>query len=177
MPADLCGTCKGYGYLSVQTALFPGEPDEFACPDCDGTNYHPDVVLDDPWAKEVPVLPYAGTSGWSGSSTSRSRAEYLDGSGKTTERQNAAMALMRERGPVGVTWRDLADHLHIHHGSASGVLSVLHKRELICRLKESRERCKVYVLPEFVEYRDTELPGRVKAACCPNCGTSLGGAA
>lgn len=38
----------------------------------------------------------------------------------------------------------------LHHGQASSVLSVLHKEGRLARLTEKRERCAVYVLPEYV---------------------------
>ena len=49
-----------------------------------------------------------------------------------------------------------------HHGQASGVLSCLHKEEKIARLTESRDRCKCYVHPMYVNGRETEPHGRVK---------------
>ena len=93
-------------------------------------------------------LPYAGTSGWSGSDTSRTRAVTADASGQT--------------------WAELGDKLGAHHGTASGVLSVLHKAGRIDRLTERRDRCKVYVLPEFTAGREIEVQGRKHE--CPSCG-------
>lgn len=55
----------------------------------------------------------------------------------------------------GVTWRDIARMLNLHHGQASGALSNLHKRGFIARLTEKRDRCSVYVTNRFVLDRDT----------------------
>ncbi len=59
-----------------------------------------------------------------------------------------------------MTWRELAEALGTHHGGASSVLSVLHKENRVSRLAETRDRCKVYVHPDFVNERPTERPGR-----------------
>lgn len=51
-----------------------------------------------------------------------------------------------------------------HHGQASGALSVLHKTGYVARLTEVRERCKVYVHPDFVGGRPIEEPGSNRRA-------------
>jgi hypothetical protein len=101
------------------------------------------------------VLPYAGTSGHSGSDTSRERAERDDSDGTTSERQNKTMLMLNDAGSFGYTWKELADMLHLHHGQASGVLSTLHKAGRITRLNMRRDKCLVYVLPEYVDGRET----------------------
>lgn len=111
---------------------------------------------------DVPVLPYAGTSGWSGSATSRDRAVTADRSGDTTERQRAVLAYLDAAQAHGATWKEVDDALAWHHhGKTTGVLSVLHKTGLIDRLAERRDRCEVYVLPEHVNGRETRQQGRV----------------
>ena len=115
-----------------------------------------------------PELPYSGTSGFSGSSSSEERARSQDSDGTTGKRQLAALTFLANRGIHGSTWKELADAIGLHHGSASGVLSVLHLTERIARLKETRNRCKVYVLPEFVVDRKVEM--RAPKKSCPNCG-------
>jgi hypothetical protein len=117
----------------------------------------------------IPLLPYAGTSGWSGSDTSRARAVRADGDGTTSAHQARAISSLAWRGLDGVTWRELADEYGWHHGTASGVLSVLHKEGIIARLSISRNRCKVYVLPDYVDGRETQQHGR-KPRPCSNCG-------
>jgi len=109
-----------------------------------------------------PVLPYAGSSGWSGSETSKERADRDDSSGVTGRRQKQTIALLRQVGERGLTWAELADILNTHHGPASGALSVLHKDGRIARLAHKRGGSKVYVLPEYTAGRVTERHGYSK---------------
>lgn len=107
-----------------------------------------------------PVLPYAGTSGWSGSDTSRERAERDDVDGTTSRRQGRVIFALANEGVLGMTVKELRAEFGWHHGQASGVLSVLHKVGSIDRLVERRDRCAVYVLPQFRLGRDTVSQGR-----------------
>jgi DNA-binding MarR family transcriptional regulator len=109
---------------------------------------------------ELPLLPYAGTSGWSGSDTSEERARTADTDGTTTRRQAQALATLRLAGAAGATWKELADLQQWHHGTASGVLSVLHKEGRVARLTDRRHGCAIYVLPEAVGNRLTAAHGR-----------------
>lgn len=119
-----------------------------------------------------PVLPYNGSSGHSGTDTSKERADVQDKSGKTKNLQNATLELLRTKHFIGITWHELAQALNIHHGTASGVLSNLHKGGLIVRLAMRRGRSKIYVLPEWIEFRAVdEIKPRVHE--CPNCGTEF----
>ena len=95
-------------------------------------------------------LPYAGTSGHSGSDTSAVRARTMDKSGKTAHLQNTALAIINNAEAEGVTWKDISERMNIHHGTASGVLSVLHLAGKIERLSATRNRCKIYVSPDFL---------------------------
>lgn len=106
-----------------------------------------------------PVLPYAGTSGWSGTDTSRERAENADRDGTTAQRQRKTLEALFAAGTTGLTWKELADEHGWHHGNASSSLSTLHKEAHIARLTERRNRCKVYVHPTWVDGRDTEPYG------------------
>lgn len=103
-----------------------------------------------------PITPYAGTSGWSGTDTSHDRAVEDDRDGSTTRRQRFVLWALSNAGSRGRTWRELADVTGMHHGQASGALTVLHKVGRVCRLTEKRDRCRVYVLPEHVDGRETE---------------------
>lgn len=115
-----------------------------------------------------PILPYAGTSGWSGSETSRERALRDDHDGTTASRQLAAMRDLVVAGVDGLTWRELADRHEWHHGQASGVLSGLHKAGKIARLAQRRDRCEIYVLPDCVDGRETKpYRGRKPAGSPP----------
>jgi len=118
-----------------------------------------------------PELPYAGTSGHSGSETSKERALGSDRSGQTARRQAQALKLLDEQKSFGITWKELSDMTGLHHGNSSGVLSVLHKTGRIARLREQRNRCKVYVNLDSIQGRAIELQGRKK--CCPHCGGNL----
>lgn len=107
-------------------------------------------------AQELPLTPYAGTSGWAGSQTSRARAEQQDSDGTTSERQSVTLRLLERADHKGLTWKELSEATGWHHGSASGVLSVLHKSDKIKRLAESRDRCAIYVAYDCSYFRPTE---------------------
>ena len=119
----------------------------------------------------MPELPYDQTSGHSGTDTSKARAIEADRSGKTAMRQAQALELLNATYEQGLTWKEFSLITGLHHGTASGVLSVLHKAGRIARLKESRNGCKVYVGLNWVENRVVEKQGRNK--CCPHCGGNL----
>lgn len=118
-----------------------------------------------------PELPYAGTSGHSGTDTSRARAVRDDSTGITGKRQKLALAIIESTLHDGVTWKELASLMNLHHGSASGVLSVLHKTGHIARLTDTRHGCKVYVAMNWIQGRKTETHGKNKQ--CPHCGGNL----
>lgn len=105
-------------------------------------------------------LPYAGTSGWSGSDTSRTRALTADQSGKTADHQRFVLAQLFVAQSAGLTWRELSDLTGWHHGVTSGVLSVLHKTGRIARLTEKRNRCAIYVALAHVDDRPIAPHGR-----------------
>lgn len=109
------------------------------------------------------ALPYNGTEGYAGSGTSKSRAfqEALDGT--ASKRQRYILILAERAKAKGVTVAELRD-ASLHHGRISGALSVLHKVGKLSRLTETRGRCKVYVLPEYVNDRPTEAHGVVHKA-------------
>lgn len=119
----------------------------------------------------MPLLPYAGTSGHSGTDTSKERAISQDKSGKTALLQRRVMIILEQNKSYGATWQEVANWLEMHHGTVSGALSVLHKTGYISRLKEKRNGCKVYVLPNYVNGRTVEFQKAKK--CCPNCGWNL----
>lgn len=115
------------------------------------------------------ILPYAGTSGWQGSEASRDRALEDDASGATGNRQQIAMWFLIDARSRGLTWRELGDYQGWHAGQSSGALSNLHKVGSIVRLKERRNRCSVYVLPEYVNLREVspfKSEGKTKNELC-----------
>ena len=118
-----------------------------------------------------PELPYNGSSGHSGTDTSKERALDADRSGKTALRQAQALNLLGQRQVTGITWKEFSEITGLHHGTASGVLSVLHKAGRIARLKETRKGCKVYVDLRCINGRVIEIQGRKKS--CPHCGGIL----
>ena len=117
---------------------------------------------------EPVILPYAGTSGHSGSSTSERRAMRRDSSGKTQTLQNRIINLIKSEGYDGMTVTELKNVLPEHHGSVSGAASVLHKANRLSRLVDERGNCKIYVHPKYVHGRDTEEQGHTRY--CHNCG-------
>lgn len=109
-------------------------------------------------------LPYAGTSGWSGTDTSEARARGADESGATGKRQAEVLEYLRQSGAEGLTVANLRSGTGWHHGKASGLLSGLHKAGRIERLALTRNRCHVYVLPRYVMGRLTQPHGRRESA-------------
>jgi hypothetical protein len=103
---------------------------------------------------QLPLLPYAGSSGWKGSEASRDRAFIDDANGTTSLRQRVALKRVWDQEFRGLTWKELGEIENIHAGQSSGVLSVLHKEGLIVRLKERRNRCSIYVAPVYVRERE-----------------------
>jgi len=120
-----------------------------------------DVWDDGPTVWDEPALPYAGTSGWSGTDTSRDRAIRRDGDGSTANLQTRLVVLVAQTGPDGLTVADARRILYPdHHGSISGPLSNLHAVGRIARLEGRRDGCHPYVLPQYVHGRRTEQQGR-----------------
>lgn len=113
----------------------------------------------------LPFTPYdRGTSsGHSGSETSEERSLERDSTGKTAKTQRRVFNLVRGLNTGGLTVAELRSILTTeHHGTLSGALSNLHQQGLLARLKERRNRCQVYVAPEFVGGRETVPHGRSK---------------
>jgi hypothetical protein len=106
--------------------------------------------------QDLPVLPYAGTSGHSGSETSAARANYEDANGITSLRQRLTIDALYLAKVHGLTWKELGEAMGWHHGQASGCLSALHKERYIARLTASRNGCRVYVHPDHVAGRKVE---------------------
>lgn len=114
------------------------------------------------------ILPFKGTSGWAGSKASQDRQMFLDETGKTGERQKLVLAELQDAGRHGATWKDIALALEIHHGQASAALSVLHREGIIARLEERRDKCSIYVLPQFIDGRETADAAKTQASINAN---------
>lgn len=99
-------------------------------------------------------LPYNNTQGYAGTDTSEERARRDARDGTANERQRWVLGRLNLRGHAGLTVVDLRNDTGWHHGVASSVLTALHKDKKISRLVERRDRCKVYVLPDYVDYRE-----------------------
>ena len=110
------------------------------------------------------IIPY-GTkgSGWSGSETSRERAEREDATGITGKRQAEVYGLLATRTTQGMTVKEVEDALSIGHGPASSALTHLHRAERVVRLQERRLNQQVYCLKGYAEGR-LESPYRPRLA-------------
>lgn len=92
-----------------------------------------------------PVLPYHGTEGFVDNDASRERAIREAVTGEASARQQAVLNVLLSAGENGKTWREVADALGLHHGQASGSLSVLHKDRQVFQLKQKRGKSHPYV--------------------------------
>lgn len=109
-------------------------------------------------SKKLLSLPYTGGSGWSGSTASKERAEYLDASGITARNQRIAFKAVASKGTEGLTVHELLEFLpECHHGGRSGPLSNLEKAGHLVLLKDKRGGCHIYVTPENVGTREIEI--------------------
>lgn len=114
--------------------------------------------------ERVVSLPYAGTSGYSGTASSEERARTRDASGKTATVQQTVLVHVLRRGGDGITIAELRNEIPgEHHGTLSGALTALHKSGQVTRLKDERRgKCSVYVHRNCVEGRETIAPRRLK---------------
>ena len=107
----------------------------------------------------LPVTPYNGTGGWSGSEASKERAYYLIQSGELSRYQTLILQHLLTAKAYGATWAEISiptkNGHKAHHGSISGPLSNLHKAGHISRLAEKRNRSHIYVINEWVMGRET----------------------
>lgn len=116
-------------------------------------------------------VPYNGTAGWSGTNTSKARALDNVKSGRELNNQQKALALLKNN-PAGLTWKEFADATGVHHGTASGVLSVLHKVGAILRSANVRNGCAIYY---HIQYSDSIINQayKKKEKLCPHCGNDI----
>jgi hypothetical protein len=117
-------------------------------------------------------VPYNGTAGWSGTDTSQDRALYNLRTGRELNNQQKALAVLKEVRESGLTWKELSDRTGMHHGTASGVLSVLHMAGVILRSTRKRNNCKLYYSIEFSEGVPYEAYKK-KEKLCPHCGNDI----
>ena len=114
-------------------------------------------------------VPYNGTAGWSGTDTSKERALHNLRTGKEYNNQEKALVLLKQVGNAGLTWKEFGIAAEVHHGTASGVLSVLHKSGAILRTTRIRNGCKVYMHIMFTDKIEHEVYVQ-KTRTCPHCG-------
>lgn len=117
-------------------------------------------------------VPYNGTAGWSGTDTSKERALYNLRTGKEYNNQQKALALINNADSAGLTWKELSEQTGMHHGTASGVLSVLHKSGAILRTTKVRNGCKIYMHIAFADLIKHEIY-KSKTKLCPHCGLDI----
>ncbi len=118
-------------------------------------------------------VPYNGTAGWSGTDTSMQRAIDNIHSGRELNNQQLALAYLKQAGELGLTWKELATETGWHHGTTSGVLSVLHQSGAIIRLYTARNRCKVYVHQNYKGAYNKYETYKKKEKLCPHCGHDI----
>lgn len=110
---------------------------------------------------EKASLPYAGTSGWSGSSASEERARDLDATGRTGRLQRRVEEHVALRHIFGVTIAELREAMpDEHHGSLSSALTCLSKDGRLLRTTKKRGRCSVYVAPQWLRDGEVALPAK-----------------
>jgi hypothetical protein len=104
---------------------------------------------------DEPSLGYAGTSGHQQAATSRDAILDDDLNGVTAAAQRYVLVMARQRHAQGVTVAELRESKGgLHHGKMSSALTNLHKAGRLVALKARRDKCGIYVLPEFVEDRE-----------------------
>lgn len=117
------------------------------------------------------TLPYpepdgTRTAGWSGSDASHERALDEVSSGVLGKRLFQVLEFTEFCGKRGVTVADVRE-LGLHHGQASSALTTLHQQGRIARLADRRNRCHIYVAPEYVAGRETQEPRRNRPQVIP----------
>lgn len=81
---------------------------------------------------------------------------------KAANRQAVVLTMMSANQGKGMTWREVASATGLGHGTVSGILSNLHAAGKLARLRETRDRLRVYVTPEWVLERQTESPKKTR---------------
>lgn len=112
------------------------------------------------------ALPYAGTAGFVSQPASAQRAQSEARTGEATARARAVLSVL-EAHPTGLTWKELATLMNLHHGQISGALSTLHKSGHVFMLQKQRNRCHPYCHAKHrVNYPSTariDEPAQTKA--------------
>lgn len=106
-------------------------------------------------SEEVPALD-------NGTPPSADAAREHERSGIKSKKQRLFAILIGQAKERGLTVGELreAKNFRYHHGSSSGLLSTMHSRGILVALTERRGGQTVYVLPEYVNGRETRPYGR-----------------
>lgn len=97
---------------------------------------------------------YNGTGGYVERPASKQRAQREARDGTLSKRQQSISVLLIDAGKDGMTWKQIAEQLGLHHGQASGALSNMHKAGVIFMLRQQRDRCHPYVHKAYVKWWD-----------------------
>lgn len=101
------------------------------------------------------------TEGHSGTDTSRERALTEAVNGVAAARQRYLLILAANAGEKGITVAEAREsNGKLHHGSVSASLTGLHIAGRLERLTAKRGKCRIYVLPQYVNDRETDRPRR-----------------
>lgn len=105
---------------------------------------------------------YAGEAPHNGVAPSRWAAD--EAFPKLAARQKVVLIWLSQetRRERGGTVKEFRDQEKFHHGTASSLFTTLHMRGRLVALQETRDGATVYVLPEFVNGRETRPYARMK---------------
>lgn len=116
---------------------------------------------------EESLFAYGETAGFVNAPASRERAAREAASGIFNARASLILEVLRKH-PDGLTWKDLATMLSLHHGQVSGALSNLHRKGFVFMLHTKRERCHPYVhidhIDRFFPLERIDEPSRTSAS-------------
>jgi hypothetical protein len=121
-------------------------------------------VIDRPYIQEgAPSVGYA-----KGSETSKASEHIRAGA------QTEVYELLEAAGSRGLTGHEANDGIGKPRQTTGQVaLSTLHLSGHIVRLAESRDAQQIYVLPEYINGRETRERGSHGLSTCPHCGGDL----
>lgn len=89
-----------------------------------------------------------------GSSQSAARDATERASGVAEQRRATIVALVRNAGLMGMTWKEVSTATGLPHQKVTPALSNLHQDGVLAALRhEKRNGCGLYVAPEFVKTR------------------------
>lgn len=87
--------------------------------------------------------------------SSKDAGEHLRSSGATSDLKRAIWNTVDRKGSAGMTVKEFTHLSGEHHGQVSGAFSTMHQRGDLARLTERRARYEVYVVPQYLNGRQT----------------------